>query len=109
MYHAARRPATSRFRPVCAIIGEEKFERYNRFEYTLPHLVEGGFGAVREGLYQGFFAGEDAVEMHNEPNLRFFWHGTEEQYAEACLEGARILKSVAPAAHVAVGSASHLW
>jgi hypothetical protein len=38
--------------------GIDKFDPYNRLEYTLPHVVRGHFGIVREGLYQGFFAGE---------------------------------------------------
>ena len=50
-----------------------------------------------------------AVEMHNEPNLKFFWGGTPHQYAEACKDGARIIKEHSPRTPVVIGSISHLW
>ena len=31
------------------------------------------------------------VEMHNEPNLRFFWGGTPKDYAEVCQVGGKII------------------
>jgi len=50
-----------------------------------------------------------AVEMHNEPNLKHFWGGTPHDYAEACKAGARIIKQHSPKTPVVIGSISHLW
>lgn len=149
-----------------------KFDRYWRPQFTLPLVVNGRFGIVREPLYQTmqFFVGPDAtavaknrkavedylascqqagvkviltpmfssvddkthgqyfepffdwiaglargypcvkaVEMHNEPNLKFFWGHSPEAYAAACRKGAGIIKARSPETPIIVGSISSLW
>lgn len=144
---------------------KNKFSHHWRLEYTLPWLVEGRFGCMREPLYQAYFDGPSegvmknrrtfdsylalydktgikvllcplftradmpgfkgyfewlgemaknhpsviGVEMHNEPNLRFFWGWGPESYVNACRAGAEILRSKAPKVKIVVGSISHLW
>ncbi|MFZ4779341.1 MAG: hypothetical protein ACOYM3_28605, partial [Terrimicrobiaceae bacterium] len=149
--------------------GPDKFSPYWRLEYTLPLLVEGGFGCMREPLYQGFFVDDgdkineskeknrrqveqylamyskagirvllcpmftkstnpgfdgffnwlaqlpakypavSGYELHNEPNLKFFWGGSAEDYAAACKAATKILKGKNPDVPVVIGSISHLW
>jgi hypothetical protein len=149
--------------------GPDKFSPYWRLEYTLPLLVEGGFGCMREPLYQGFFADDgdkineskeknrsqveqylamyskagirvllcpmftkstnpgfddffnwlaqlpakypavSGYELHNEPNLKFFWGGSAEDYAAACKAATKILKGKNPDVPVVIGSISHMW
>ena len=43
--------------------GPERFGPYWGLEYTLPFVVRGGFGWMREALYQGFFTGDDAEKV----------------------------------------------
>lgn len=153
---------------------------YWRLDYMLPLVAEGGFGVMREALYQGKFADDrkgepdpktaeaeaaraakrpaaravvedylgryaergvrvvlcpmftpadrpgfdeyfrwvgelaarfplQAVEMHNEPNLKHFWGGTAQEYATACAAGAKLVKARSPRTPVVIGSVSHLW
>jgi len=49
------------------------------------------------------------VEMHNEPNLRFFWSGTPGEYVEVYRQAADIIKAKRPDITIAVGSISSLW
>ena len=49
------------------------------------------------------------VEMHNEPNLKFFWRGTPQDYAATYEPAARRVKAARPDVQVAVGSVSSLW
>ena len=154
---------------------------YWRMEYILPLVVDGGFGVMREGLYQGLFADDQkqpptepakiasealreakrparraavedylarytaagvrvvlcpmftladrpgftayfqwigelakrfplqAVELHNEPNLKHFWGGTPGDYALACRTATPLIKQASPTTPVVIGSISHLW
>lgn len=181
---AARPPADSIFGFSSHFIHNDLFfdnmGPYWRLDYILPLVVEGGFGVMREGLYQGKFADDrkgevdpkdadkeaaraarrpaaraavedylgryaaagvrvvlcpmftpadrpgfddyfawvgdlakrfplQAVEMHNEPNLKHFWNHTTAEYATACAAGAKIIKQHAPDTPVVIGSISHLW
>ncbi|GEM_PF-1776216 len=139
-------------------------------DYTLPFLLEGGFGWVREPLYQPWFddvsnpravanrrrveeylalyekhgvgvllvpmsfppgkskhepfrepffewIGElaakfrcvRAVEMHNEPNLKFFWGGTAKDYVTVYRRAAGIIRARAPEVDIVIGSTSSMW
>lgn len=49
------------------------------------------------------------IEMHNEPNLKFFWQGTAEEYVAVYRRGAEIIREAAPEVPIAVGSMSSLW
>ncbi|CAN5628774.1 hypothetical protein BH09VER1_BH09VER1_14570 [soil metagenome] len=48
--------------------GRDKMGPYFRQEYTLPWVVNGRFGLMREPLYQGFFAGEKRDEKTKAAN-----------------------------------------
>ncbi len=50
--------------------GPDKFAPYWRLEYTLPYLLEGGFGCMREPLYQGFFTDEGDKKNENKDRNR---------------------------------------
>jgi hypothetical protein len=49
------------------------------------------------------------VELHNEPNLRFFWDGTAAQYVASARIAAEIIRAKAPGAKIVTGSISNLW
>lgn len=49
------------------------------------------------------------VEMHNEPNLKFFWRGTAEDYAATYAPAAARMKAARADVQVAMGSISSLW
>ncbi|MDA3872584.1 MAG: hypothetical protein PF795_01305 [Kiritimatiellae bacterium] len=49
------------------------------------------------------------VEMHNEPNLKFFWSGTPQEYVKIYSEAARVIRAARPDITLAVGSISSLW
>ncbi len=48
------------------------------------------------------------VEMHNEPNLSFFWKGTPEDYVAVYGDAAARVKKARPEVQVAIGSVSSL-
>lgn len=48
--------------------GEERMGPYWQPEYTLPHIVGGGFACMREPLYQGFFV-IDKKEDRDKPEI----------------------------------------
>jgi hypothetical protein len=70
-------------------------------------LREGYFEWIAELVYR--YDCIEVVEMHNEPNLKFFWQGTVEDYVRIYREGARIIRERNPDAKIAVGSMSSLW
>lgn len=49
------------------------------------------------------------VEMHNEPNLKFFFSGTPREYVELYGEAARKVRAARPDIVIAAGSISSLW
>jgi hypothetical protein len=49
------------------------------------------------------------VEMHNEPNLRFFWHGSTQDYVDVYRQGAGKVKAARSDVQVVIGSISSLW
>lgn len=49
------------------------------------------------------------VEMHNEPNLGFFWKGTAADYVSTYRRAAEIIHQEKPGVSIAVGSVSSLW
>jgi hypothetical protein len=71
--------------------------------------------AFRDGYFQWIgslcrrFPNVRVIEMHNEPNLKFFWKGTPEEYVEAYRKGAEIIRAQAPQIAIAIGSLSSLW
>jgi hypothetical protein len=50
-----------------------------------------------------------AIELHNEPNLKHFWSFGAKAYATACKAATATIKARAPGTPVVVGSLSHLW
>jgi hypothetical protein len=50
-----------------------------------------------------------AVELHNEPNLNFFWRSTPEVYVETYRRGAEVIRAARPDVPLIVGSISSLW
>jgi hypothetical protein len=50
-----------------------------------------------------------AVQMHNEPNLRSFWRGTPEDYADTYRSYAAKIRAKRPDVKILVGAISSLW
>lgn len=72
-------------------------------------------GAFREGYFQWIgdlaarFSCVRVIEMHNEPNLKYFWQGTAQDYVTIYRDGAAAIRHRAPEVTIAVGSISSLW
>jgi Glycosyl hydrolases family 39 len=51
----------------------------------------------------------DAIEMHNEPNLRHFWRDTPEEYIETYSEAAKQIRAYRPDIKILLPSLANMW
>jgi len=65
------------------VYGPDRFSPYWRLDYTLPFLLEGGFGCMRETLYQGFFTDEGEKKNENKEKNRKLVEQYLEMYSKA--------------------------